>query len=519
MSSVVASPLEVVAETCARFERATGWPLVFTPCRMGEESTLERRLLDERAGRWTRRLELEDGPRGVLYVDSPEAESRGGPGVGEVAGLVGELLADWTNTAAQLARRSREVTTLVEIGRTLSSVDDLVEAIRRLLRAALDLTRYRAASFHLLDPETQVLGARATDRLDELPIDVSDRPLSQGPPDLEALVRGHVSLRRGGEERFDDWLAEGIGSADCVAVPTADGRIGTLWGYDRRSQVESTDRDVDVLRSIAAQLGGMLERTVLREESADQHRRREELVAVSNDWTFDVVRGLPSSREYHVAAASTSRHEIGGDLCEFFPVDEYRSILVVGDACGDSVPGALVVQAVRGMLHGLLDDTNGNDDHLCPPIVVARLNRVLCRVTAESQFASLFYGVIDTQHMTFTYTNAGHPCPLHGTEHGVETLRSHGLLLGVLPDSAYGHETVRLRPRDLIVGFSDGITEAQSGDRPMYRSEGVVRAVERLSDRPVNEVLEAIWGEVDELDAGSADDRTLVVVRVKPEDD
>lgn len=514
MSPALDTHRDVVAETCARFERTTGCPLVLVRCRAEEVVAVEERLRREAPGRWTTRLAGDDGPTGVLYCDPPTDGSGNGPSVTDLASLVADLLAECTTTAAQLESRVREVSTLVEIGRTLPSAGDPAEAIRRLLRGVLDLTRFRATEFLLLEPETHTLHPRATDGLDPITFDTGSRPLADGPPDLEALVRGDVSLRRGHDAWADRWLPEGIASGSCVAIPTEDGRIGTLWGYDRRN-LAPADRDLDVLRSIAAQFGGLLERTALREESADQRRRRDELAVISAGWTFDVVRGLPRHADYDVAAACTSRHEVGGDLCEFVPVDEHRSVIVVGDACGDSVPGALVVSAVRGMLHGLLDDPEGTVDHLCPPLVVGRLNRVLCRVTAESQFASLVYGVLDTKQMTFTYTNAGHPCPLHVSSRGIATLQSHGLLLGVLPDSAYGHQTVKLAPGDLLVGFTDGITEARL-DHGMFRSEGVVEALTRLRDRPVLEIVESIWSEVDAGNDPEVDDRTLIAVRVRP---
>jgi sigma-B regulation protein RsbU (phosphoserine phosphatase) len=205
---------------------------------------------------------------------------------------------------------------------------------------------------------------------------------------------------------------------------------------------------------------------------------------------------------------------VGGDLCELIPLDEHRTVIVVGDASGDSIPAALIMAGVRGALHALpcVPDSHGfPTDRL-----VARLNDVLCRITPSHQFMSLLYGVWDTERRTLTYTNAGHPSPILIRNGELSFLESQGLLLGVVPESTYGRRELRVDPGDVLVGYTDGITEAVDHRREMFRVEGIIRAVSQMHDAPAAEILAEVWQRLEAHTAGSNcgdDDRTLLVVR------
>jgi sigma-B regulation protein RsbU (phosphoserine phosphatase) len=129
---------------------------------------------------------------------------------------------------------------------------------------------------------------------------------------------------------------------------------------------------------------------------------------------------------------------------------------------------------------------------------------------------SLCYGVFDAVGRTFTYTNAGHPAPLLFREGEVQTLESHGLILGVVPEAGYQQSVVELQSGDLLVLYSDGISEARSSDQELFKAEGLVACVLAGPRESAGTVLDSIWSRVDEFIIGgeAGDDRTVLVLRV-----
>jgi sigma-B regulation protein RsbU (phosphoserine phosphatase) len=127
---------------------------------------------------------------------------------------------------------------------------------------------------------------------------------------------------------------------------------------------------------------------------------------------------------------------------------------------------------------------------------------------------SLLVGVLDTGSMSFEYANAGHPCPLHVRGGQVEPFESHGMLTGVLPESEYHRSRAALAAGDLLVFFSDGITEAAGRQSRMVRSSGVAEAVLRGPRDSAAAVVRAVTAALQPGGASISDDRTLLVVRL-----
>jgi sigma-B regulation protein RsbU (phosphoserine phosphatase) len=198
-------------------------------------------------------------------------------------------------------------------------------------------------------------------------------------------------------------------------------------------------------------------------------------------------------------------------LCEVISLSPDRTAIVVGDASGNSIPAAMISSAVRGALQ-----THPADAHEATGLL-SRLNRALCNITRAHQFMSLCYGVYDAVRLSFTYSNAGHPAPLLLRDGQVKPLESHGLLLGVVPEVTYQQSVLDLHPGDLLVLYSDGISEARSSSNELFRSEGIAATILEHPGGTAGEVLEAIWARVDEYMIGGegADDRTVLVLRVR----
>lgn len=394
------------------------------------------------------------------------------------------------------------------------SEQNLGDNLQELLAAAVRLTGYQAAGFYLLNPATNRLKLRAAHGLDSRNLPATNREVASSRPDLEALARGFSHVVRT-SELDDRWLSREARYGLCVSVQSTTLPMGTLWVYDRR-QHSSIERDVEALRGVAGHVARLLERVVLLRESDVQRRIQKELRAVA-----DPVRGLRRPElsvrcGFDAVYQCVSRHEVGGDMCEIAALTEESTIIVVGDASGNSVPAALVMNGARGALKSMAGRRAAHDWH--PSIAMDRLNRTLHSMTCDHQFMSLFYGVYDASRRTLTHCNAGHPSPILLRDGQFSLLEAQGMLLGVVEDTEYQSVESTLLAGDLVVLLTDGITEMRNDQDRLYGVNGVVEAIRQSPDDSVETIFETIWQRV-EAHGGrnikrNADDRTLYVMRI-----
>jgi len=149
--------------------------------------------------------------------------------------------------------------------------------------------------------------------------------------------------------------------------------------------------------------------------------------------------------------------------------------------------------------------------------LVTRLNRIINSNCPANRFISFFIGVLDPKTGQLNYVNAGHNPPLVARRDGtVEKLDCTGLILGIMSSARYEQQTVTLQPGDIVVLFSDGVTEASRPDvDEEFGEERLAQAVFKLRDLPAKSIIEAINQQVQEFTVGSppADDITLVIAK------
>ncbi len=225
---------------------------------------------------------------------------------------------------------------------------------------------------------------------------------------------------------------------------------------------------------------------------------------------------VPHLDGFEVAGTSIPSREIGGDYYDFLAQGEDLVGIAIGDVSGKGMPAALLMSNLQASLHGQV---------LHPGTVasvVASVNELLVRSTDAHMFATFFYGLLNTTTGEFTCTNAGHNPPLVVHRDGtIEELSRGGLLLGMLEEQVYQQDTVTLQPGDVIVMYTDGITEAvgpgveEDDPEAMFGEEALRRVVLENRHLPAAGIQEAILAAVSAHTAGvpQSDDITLVVIR------
>jgi serine phosphatase RsbU (regulator of sigma subunit) len=201
---------------------------------------------------------------------------------------------------------------------------------------------------------------------------------------------------------------------------------------------------------------------------------------------------------------------VGGDFYDIQPLPDGRVVIGLGDVAGKGSPAALLMALLLAMLRTLLDEG------LEPAVLVDRLNLQIWRHAPRSRFITLFVGVFDPASGELTYVNAGQTPPLLRRADGsCEWLRAGGIALGLRESSRYDAAATTLAPGDLLVLYSDGITEAEDPEGVPFEEAGLVRWVTALRDATAPDVGAGIMRAVAQhaQDHRFADDLTLVVLR------
>jgi serine phosphatase RsbU (regulator of sigma subunit) len=205
---------------------------------------------------------------------------------------------------------------------------------------------------------------------------------------------------------------------------------------------------------------------------------------------------------------------VGGDYFDFFPYDDGRIGLVLGDVSGKGMPAALLMTALKGGVQVLLGEAPQDVSSL-----MSRLDRVVAANFPRNRFVSLFFGLLDPASGEMIYCNAGHNPPfLLRAEGGIERLPSCGTILGIFPELGYDVKRCRLEPGDVLTLFSDGVTEENNPSGEEFGEERLSRLlIEKGPGGAVN-LVEGIRLAVLAWAAGAAaaDDVTVVVARRVP---
>jgi sigma-B regulation protein RsbU (phosphoserine phosphatase) len=195
---------------------------------------------------------------------------------------------------------------------------------------------------------------------------------------------------------------------------------------------------------------------------------------------------------------------VGGDWYDFIPLDEKRWGLVLADVSGKGTAAALLMSATRAMLRSLAESCGNPGD------VLGRLNRLLVEDFPLGRFVTMVYAVLDPEHRTVTFANAGHLRPLLVDSYGARFLETEtGMPLG-LGFGSYSEVTVHLPEKSRLVFYSDGITEAAGPSEEEYgpqRLQELVLQQAASAERIVEDVRSFANG------AGLADDATVIFVQ------
>jgi sigma-B regulation protein RsbU (phosphoserine phosphatase) len=300
-----------------------------------------------------------------------------------------------------------------------------------------------------------------------------------------------------------------------LSIRLRDSNAGVIQElHEKNRQLAQAYADVQAQNQQLAQAYADLEaaQAQLLEKEALEHELR-----LARDIQERILpRQLPTPPGIDLGARMVAAHVVGGDFFDVFPLGSDSLGLVVGDACGKGMSGALFMALTRSLLRAEAARAASPEEAL------RATNQQLADISTTGMFITILYGVLNYSTGEFVYARAGHELPLIWDAAGVAlTLaRANGQPLGILPDPAIDVQRLRLPPGGTLLLFSDGVTEATNAQGGFFGLESVQATVQAHLGMPAQQLCDQL---VDTLTAyrgtsPQADDITLLALRAAPDE-
>lgn len=294
--------------------------------------------------------------------------------------------------------------------------------------------------------------------------------------------------------------------------------IGALVIDNRRPRLLDED-EMRFVRLMANQAAIAIEGVRLQQEELKRQRLVEELTVARQIQRSMLPKFLPQYPGWEFAAAYEAARLVGGDFYDYFelPGQPLRLGIVIADVADKGVPAALFMAMSRTLIRSTAFSGRG------PAAALMRANELILKDSQTDMFLSAVYGVLDLANGRLVYANAGHnrPLLLHAARAGagaIEELPAKGTILGVFEDITVEERQVSLAPGDVVVFYTDGITEAMNASLELFGTERLRQALHEHRGGTASDLLEAVLDASRRFtnDQEQSDDTTLFVVRRLP---
>lgn len=331
------------------------------------------------------------------------------------------------------------------------------------------------------------------------------------PPEVLKVIAGWgikvFNSREGLDEREATLYDLGVRATVPMEVQ---GNTNGLLLVGERLRYQIDDEDLEYLSSLANLAIGAIENARLLEEIIGKERMEEDLRIAAEIQQGLLPSSLPVVQGFDIAARTIPTQQVGGDCYDAIELGNGRVLVTIADVSGKGTPASLLMASVQAAVRALAGLDLPLDE------LVARINDVSYQNTSADKFITAFFGIIDPATGLLSYVNAGHNPPLLFNAHGVVSLDCGGVILGIVPSIVpYNVGTVRMEPGDLLILYTDGVSEAFNAKLEEY-GEGRMRDL--FTGNPVESAEEAVDRLRSDLlaftaEAPQSDDITILAIR------
>ena len=414
----------------------------------------------------------------------------------------------------RLRKAIEELSVLNEIATAISSTLSLTEIIDLIVWKCIKHLNVEQAAVMLLDEN------RPDDKLQTMIRKADTKTDGFVPLRLDSQITGWILKNRkpllvkkvSSDKRFNNLLLKTSEIKSFLSVPmlSKGGIIGIITVFNKKDDGEFTEEDQKLLSIIAAQSTQTIVNARLLEEEKKLLQLRQELKTAAEIQKNILPQKIPKVHGYEISAVNIPAKEVGGDYYDFVLRNECELIFCLGDITGKGIPAAMLMANLQATFRSQAQIHKSLSD------IIFSSNTLLHKSTEVDKYATLFAGIVDYKNHTLTYCNAGHNNPVKISAQGeIIKLSKGGIILGFMDAFPFDEETLQLDAGDLIVVYSDGITETMNEKGEEYGEERLMELLIDNFELSPSELISKIIGETEKhaMSEPQSDDKTLLILR------
>lgn len=416
-------------------------------------------------------------------------------------------------SAAQKVSRQSDLLALIsKVGVALLAsvtLNETLEQIVSLVFEAVPADRCMVMMREEENPELKVAVARLRDRAG----DVGEIRISRSVID-EVVTNGKSVLTSDAQSdpRFMGGTVVLQGVRSVLAVPLGVGAnvFGIIYADSPIAEGRFTEDHLKVLTTLASVAAIRVENARLAEKQLERERLERELQVASEIQQRFQPTSAPQVNGYELQGISFPCYEIGGDYYDFIERANGNLVVALGDVSGKGTAAALLMSSLHAAVHAQVET------HESPVTTIESINRYLVESIPANRFVTLFYAELDPKTGSLAFLNAGHNPPLIVHPGGtMEQLASGGLPLGIMAGAEFREGKTKLEPGDVLVIYSDGVSEAVNRAGEEFNATRLYEVVARNLDASAAGIRDRIESALSKFCDGTpaADDITLVIVK------
>jgi sigma-B regulation protein RsbU (phosphoserine phosphatase) len=294
-----------------------------------------------------------------------------------------------------------------------------------------------------------------------------------------------------------------------------------LGAPEQRERYSSGDKRL--VQACAQELALMVENARLTERIVEQEKLRRDVALAAEVQEKLLPQKSMETETTSVSAFILPARIVGGDCFDFLDLGDGRIGIALADIAGKGVAAALVMAVVQASLRII-----ASEQQISLPELAARMNHFLFRSTGSNSYATFFYAELDAAKRQLRYVNAGHNPPyLMRARNGnvtrepshvpIEELATGGAIIGLFPDMRYEEAKLELQRGDVMLAFTDGVTEALNPEQEEFGEERLKQLLCEVAELPIDQIVSSISQELRGWisEAPQHDDLTFIVMKVK----
>ncbi len=404
-------------------------------------------------------------------------------------------------------------TVLLQVAEAVNAQPDAEDALETIARLTALLAGVSCCLILRWDPEQHAYCLRAQHGLDSVvfrivrdtPLPAADYPFL----DLMTVADRPYGAGEGYQLPLPQPLGDlmGVGSILGLPLHAKRGVVGLLVVDDPAQRHITSPRLLSILTGIAHQAATVLESALLQSSAAERERLERELELAHSIQASFIPKSPPTLPGWEIAAAWRSARQVSGDFYDFIPLRDGLWALVMADVADKGVPAALFMVMCRTLLRAAAIN------RVAPAETLERVNRLILNDASTDLFVTLFYGLWDPASGEFSYASAGHnPSLFLRADTGeVSLLNGRGIALGVLADIEIEEHTITIEPGDMVIAYTDGVTEAMTEDYEEWGLERLISVVRANRASSADELVATILRSIDDFVAGASQSDDLTI--------